>query len=685
MSANQLVTGLGAAIGSDFRHAQNQLIFVEYATGKLSSLNLFPNYSVVSQGTATLKGTYLFDFDTGVQAGIDPSKDIWWQQQTTVLRQMVPSNNARIINLGVVNFNTITPANLQNLTYSTTPIVGNNDASNKLVNGDIFAVKTNKGNYAKVKVITYGYDIVIQWITYKLNSGYAVLGIGYTTPEDVKLSADGIHAYITERTGNFLRVTLTNADRSAATVVASGLTAPQQIFLDEAHHAAYVVEYTASGKLVKIDLLNGNKSTIISGLNYPVGLVLSSDLQYAYISEQTSGPDMGCVSEFLLSNGSRETIVKGLIAPFFLCWFDSNENLLLVPERDPANRIDLIDVTAKTHQVIAAGVAGRPSSVALPNASQMLVCSDQVISIYTLSPIPQPSGPLFMGIGFIPFDKIAQTGSQVGLANTTADTSYFYQVNNTPFGGTLPLMVNHQRAANDGAKYYRVIIDGNIRNDSWTDYKWNGTKYVAETTTPSTKGGKLGCYPVHPISELFLWMNPSLGTLVDSTQLLKVTPNLHTIVLEFLDTLGKLIDTSTPVTILVDNNVCIATLPAVTLQSGMIITSADACGILTYNSAKKTTDQVIMAFTASQPNNNATFSLSLIRGVTSVILPSVPPTSGPVSAAISPITEKVSNLIGTCNIAAFALYLYVATTANNGWSRQSQYDASAAQAFVLSP
>ncbi|MGA2199064.1 MAG: hypothetical protein ABSG45_03920, partial [Nitrososphaerales archaeon] len=89
-------------------------------------------------------------------------------------------------------------------------------------------------------------------------------------------------------------------------------------------------------------------------------------------------------------------------------------------------------------------------------------------------------------------------------------------------------------------------------------------------------------------------------------------------------------------------------------------------------------------FTASQPNSDATFSLSLIRGVTGVTLPPAPPTSGPVSTVSSPITDIVGDLLGGCTIAGFALYLYVAATANNGWGRQSQYDASAAQAFVVS-
>src|SRR4029077_2923107 len=132
-----------------------------------------------------------------------------------------------------------------------------------------------------------------------------VLGTGYTNPEDVKASADGAHAYVTERSGDLVRVLLTSANRAAATVVATGLTAPQQMFLDEAHNAAYVVEYAPSGKLWQIDLTTGTKVAVLSGLENAVGVVLSSDLQYAYISEQTTGPDAGRVSRFQLSNSAR--------------------------------------------------------------------------------------------------------------------------------------------------------------------------------------------------------------------------------------------------------------------------------------------------------------------------------------------------------------------------------------------
>jgi hypothetical protein len=124
--STQLLGGLAGAIGSQLRASHNQLIFVEFA-GKLSALNLFRPATVVSFGTTILKGTWTFNFDTGAEGA--PGADVWWDQQTTILRQMVPQGTARIINIGVTGFNAITPDVLQKLTYTTTPIKGNNDST----------------------------------------------------------------------------------------------------------------------------------------------------------------------------------------------------------------------------------------------------------------------------------------------------------------------------------------------------------------------------------------------------------------------------------------------------------------------------------------------------------------------------------------------------------------------------
>jgi len=679
----QLVTGLGGAIGCDFRRAQNQLVFVEY-NGKLSRLNLFRTGTVVSSGTIVLKGTFTFDLDTGVEGGTGPNFDIWWEQKTAVIRDMAPMNTARLVNLGAVDFTSLTPDALSSLTYSTTPIDGNNDPSNKLVTGDVFAVVTTSGNYAKVKVVAYGYDMTIQWTTYKLDPLYAVLGTGYTNPEDVKASADGTHVYITERSGDLVKVALATPNRASAAVVCSGLNSPQQLYLDEAAGYAYVVEYVATGgKLWQIKLSTGAKTALLSNLQFAVGVAITADGQYAYISEQTTGPDKGRVSKFQLSSGTRVPIATGLTAPFFLTWLDSSQTALLLPQRDPSNTILLISLTAGTAQVIATGVATRPSSVAVVSTAELLICTDQTVESYDFS--LASSGPLLMGIGFVPFDKVVSIpGPNLGLANTTVDPTYFYQVKNTPFGGTLPLMINHQRASSDGDIYYRVKVDGVVHTDAWTDEFWNGVEYVAVTTSPITISGNPGYYPVRPISQLFLWMNPSLGDLLDSTGL---SNGNHTLSVEFSNAGGTVLETSAPLTLRVDNNRCGATVATPVLESTPPSTADPTCGLLHY--VTKNATPVSMVFTATHPNGFATFAWELIKGVNLVTLPPgpppPPPTSGPVSAVVSPINDSVANLLGTCNIAAFAEYVYVYALANNGWSRQSQYDASAAIAFVLAP
>ena len=107
--------------------------------------------------------------------------------------------------------------------------------------------------------------------TNPLSPVHTILGTGYANPEDVELSADGLHAYITERAGNLVKVSLASPNRSAATVVASGMTAPQQMALDEAHDTAYVVEYAPSGHLYQINLTSGVKTAIAVTLNNASG------------------------------------------------------------------------------------------------------------------------------------------------------------------------------------------------------------------------------------------------------------------------------------------------------------------------------------------------------------------------------------------------------------------------------
>src|SRR5215831_1056280 len=312
--------------------------------------------------------------------------------------------------------------------------------------------------------------------TNPLSPAHTVLGTGYANPEDVELSADGLHAYITERAGNLVKVSLASPNRSAATVVASGMTAPQQMALDEAHNTAYVVEYAPSGHLYQISLTSGVKTAIAVTLNNAVGLVVTDDGQYAYVSEQTS--PSGRIRKIRLSDGAATVIASGFVAPFFLTFEDAGETSLFLAERDPANRVTRVDLITNLTSVVASGFSSRPGAVALMSSSRMLVHGETTLSIVDFVPFVA-LGPLFMGFGFIPFDKVIQTaGPNEGLADTTTPPGYFYQVKNTPFGGTLPIMINYPAATAIGATHYRIKVDGVIRLDSWTDEKWNGVMFT---------------------------------------------------------------------------------------------------------------------------------------------------------------------------------------------------------------
>ena len=664
------VTGLGGAIGCDFISAAQRLVFVEYS-GNLSRFDLFPSATVVSSGTTVLQGTYTFDLDTGTEGGLSPAEDIWWDQQTAVARQMVPQNGAGIINLGVVDFNALSLAALAPLAYGSAPIPGNDDPTNQLVNGDVFAVRTTSGNYAKVLVQSYGYDLTIQWVTYQPDPAYAVLGSGYEQPEDVRVSNDGAFAWVTERAGNLLAVDLSNADRVNATVIASGMNAPQQLFVDENAGLAYTVEYADSGTLWRIDLNTFAMTAVLTGLDHAVGLVLSADGAYAYISEQSTGPDGGRVSKFRLSDGTRTSLATGLTAPFFLTWTTTGQTSLYCLQRDPANSLVTVDAAGAGATVLGVPLAFRPSCCSIVNPGLLLVTCDQELDLVTLSPPSQPDGPVLESIGFVPFDWI----TPAGLADTTThDPNYFFPVHDVPFGGSLPVMVNFVRANADGAVGYRVYVDGAARTDQFNTAKWDGTQYQPVVISTKTIGGVTDSYPVPSLTDLGLYIQPLPGCYLDSTTLSDGT--LHTIEVSFFDGFGNLLETSPGLSILVDNRPC-----AVTLDQAAIggTSATTACGFLPYNPATAATDQLTIAYTATQPGGYGTWVFSVTKSATPLYQ-----AQGAVPAP-GTFQESVSDMLGSCTVAAYAAEVGALATAVTGWWRCSQYDRWALEAFALAP
>jgi hypothetical protein len=489
------------------------------------------------------------------------------------------------------------------------------------------------------------------------------LGTGYNNPEDIVVASNGDTAYITERSGDLVSVSLASANRSAAKVIASGLNAPQQLALDEAHSRAYVVEYANPGRLWRIDLTSGAKHVVTGALDLAVGIAITSDASTAYVSEQPiSG---GRIRKVNLSTGAISGVATGLTAPFFLTWVNASQQALFVPERDPANRISVVRTAGGPPVVSVHPTASRPSSVAMGVPGELLICCDSEIDDCALLPITP--GDLFLGIGFVPFNGV----TAAGLANTTGLAGYFYQVDNVPFGGTLPIIIDHKDAWVAGARYYRVLVNGSPGLDVWTDLKLNSATEVFDpvTMTPISIGAIPGFYPVrNPVDT---WLNANLGDLLSTTALPYAQATLQ---IEFVTATGALVTMSNIIKPLIDNAPCTASLAEAKLDGK---TADPTCGFLPY--ATLNADPVTIDYVASQPHNHATWSFELIKGVNVIQA-----ASGSVPAP-GVDTMALNALMGACKVAGCAVELYVAATAINGWDRQSEYDRSASEAFALAP
>ena len=489
------------------------------------------------------------------------------------------------------------------------------------------------------------------------------IGTGYTNPEDVVVASNGDTAYITERSGDLVSVSLASANCSFAKVITSGLNAPQQLALDESHSQAYVVEYANPGRLWRIDLTTGAKQVVTGALNQAVGIAITSDASTAYVSEQPAGS--GRIRKVNLKTGAISNVATGLVAPFFLTWVNDSQQALFVPERDPVNRISVIQTTGGPSVVAVSPTAFRPSSVAFSSPGQLLICCDGEIDDCSL--FPAALGELFLGIGYVPFNGVTATG----LANTTGLAGYFYQVANVPFAGTLPIIIDHKDAYAAGARYYRVLVNGSPGLDVWTDLKLNTVTSVFDpvTMTPVNIGATPGFYPVRNPADV--WLNANLGDLLSSTALPYAQATLQ---IEFVTTTGALVKLSNIIKPLIDNAPCIVGLSEAELDGK---TADPTCGFLPYKVLNN--DLVTINYVAAQPHNHATWSFDLIKGV------NVIQASSGVVPAPGVDTMALDNLMGTCTVAGCAVQLYVAATAINGWDRQSQYDRSAAEAFAVAP
>lgn len=218
----------------------------------------------------------------------------------------------------------------------------------------------------------------------------SVIGSGYEQPEDIVVTAGGTVAYVTERVGSLVRVDLNNADRRNATLITKGMTAPSQIFLDEEGGQAWIVEHNqlGQGRLLSVTIDGpdtGTQTVFATGLDRAVGLVLSKDLGTAYVSEQGGG---GKLTRINLVDGKRDIIATGLPEIFFLRWQNDREESIVSVRRDPVNHLIRFNIAKPTEdepERIMDHLPFRPSSVVILPDDRWVVCSDQALTIFSHS------------------------------------------------------------------------------------------------------------------------------------------------------------------------------------------------------------------------------------------------------------------------------------------------------------
>jgi len=420
-----------------------------------------------------------------------------------------------------------------------------------------------------------------------------VLGTGFNAPSDVELSADGLHAYVSENPGTLLRLSLTNMNRAAATVVASGMSGIDQIALDEAHGFAYVANYGA-GDILQINLTSGAKKVVGTVANSR-GVLVTSDGRFVYVSS-----DAGTITRFDLQTSTSVVIASGLNGPRHLTWADAGESVILFPQPNPTGTVLKADLTTTpaTVTAIAGPTSPAPYSVAVLSSNQLLIASANVVSEVDLTAsVYSAAGPIFLGIGFVPVTDIT-TGASPGYADTTVDPSYFFQVKDCPFGGTLPLMINWQHARSISptpAAFYQVFITPKGGTpvqvtQPFSDYLWSVAlnRFELQTTVPATGG----YYRLRSAGQI--WLNYWLGLLLDTSG----QPNgLNTISIKLFSAesaaseIGQNTDPGRFVTVMIDNTVPVVNLQQILQQPGNV--PVNTCAIV--NSGTPTFTFVVTA------------------------------------------------------------------------------------------
>lgn len=356
-------------------------------------------------------------------------------------------------------------------------------------NNHLYFVEFTPGNLKRVDLSDPTYPVTT------IASGLPQpVGLALDVPRDLAyVTTDNVSGHPVG-TGGLWKVELSTG---AATLITFNLGRPQQLVLNAAGTEVYTVGYN-DGRLRRIDLASGVKVAVSTGLHQPMGLAITKNEQYAFVSQQGPPPNRAIVKIDLTSGSLVDTVTTSFSSPpAFLSWTDANQNALYVAERGtPTERnISRVDVVSyvKNTAIPGSDLPGQPSAMAARGlGTQVYVSMYQQIRVYDLLDL---SGPVFQAVGHVPSSAITAEGY--------ADTKnlmpgYFYQVEHCPFGGTVNMFGNFTNflASAPTAVYYAVIKTKGASttplSHTWTVSRWDTLekKYKPFSMTPALDGYK---------------------------------------------------------------------------------------------------------------------------------------------------------------------------------------------------
>ncbi|MRG93485.1 hypothetical protein [Polyangium spumosum] len=663
--------------------------------GKVSRVR-FTHSEIVDQGARRItKSTLTHNLDGGTDLG-----DIRWSNtlaHSTGALQSV--GNARIAAMAAPppdGYANVAADTLEELAIADTVLPEDGTSSE----GNAYAVLTSKGNLAKVRIYkdTLLNQTWMEWVTYRLSKEPEDVGTGFGAPTDliIKRSPEDLLLYVcgVGDFGGCVYVAFSSAALlkpdfgwNQEYIIADGLDSPKQMVLAGDDRTILLADGVTLWAIDSDLYTPADKVDLFAGVASPLGgisgVAIAKDGVTVYLSSSTDNKvhvgqfDLDTMKLTLDPEPLAPSVTLGPVGT--LAWADEEQTALLVavgddpngnkllrvPLSDPADMQDLLEGTA--------GV-GEPRSVELIGPQLYVMTSSGGVGELNCG---LPIGlDVPLGIGFVPFQSIVQSGEFEGLADTTDLAGYFFKVQNAAFGGTMHFQLNHAKAYQDGHRYYQIRFIQNgvakAMTASFTDAKWSRTllRFEPAATAAVTVGSRTGCYPVRAPGDL--WYNAHLGALLNTTSL----PNgVQTLEITFLDENGVVLGVFSR-KIRIENVGC-----GLKFLNFLIngTPPSSACGVYQYGSKD---DPVVLEFEATYPGTMpATYRLDVRVG--SKLITTQSGIYDPESPLFSRSFDQLRDLMGKCNIATVSASMWIHPRVING--HQFIGGAGKGAAFSLVP